>query len=93
MFKLKTLGYLNPRFVRLSAISHLKKELNQYDIKYSYKEVKDLFDSLYLGTFDVEIDWMLKRCLNEIFIDNEYIDLDPVIVDPYQDMIGLLPYC
>ena len=33
MFKLKSLGYLNPRFVRLSAISHLKKELNQYELR------------------------------------------------------------
>jgi hypothetical protein len=74
MYTILKIGTL--KYDRLKSMSILRKELNYFSNDYSYKDIKEIFDSILKNEFNEIIDESLRICLNHIFDGNEYKDVE-----------------
>lgn len=73
-FKIIKIGVL--KYDRLKSMSVFKSELRSFGYDYGFFELKELFDKLLSNTFDEIIDGKFSHCVDKVFLNTEYEEID-----------------
>ena len=73
-YKVLKVGTL--KYDRLTSILLLKQTFRNYSYNYSYKDVKEIFDSILNNEFEEEFDLTVKLVLDTVFDNMEYTTIN-----------------
>jgi len=73
-YEIKSTGTL--KYDKVKSMSIFKKEINQYDYKYNYIEIKTIIDLILEGKFPEKFNWQVKKALDKIFNNIQYLEYD-----------------
>lgn len=73
-YKISKVGTL--KYGRLFSISLLKKSFDNFSYYYSYKDTKEIFDSILNNELEEEFDLNFKFILDDVFDNMEYVTIN-----------------